>query len=198
MPHQSNDPSLGTKTTTEAPRCCCCQGNVRTPKTMSVVTGIVLIALALAFLWQGGSSLLTSMQDERAQKILSAELKEVFSSQDVSLIRADGKTFTIKAEIAATREQQAQGLMFRDHVNEGEGMLFTYIQPQRVSFWMKNTLIPLDMLFIGPDNTIIKIVKNTQPHNETPIRSDGFVLAVLELKGGEADRMGLAVGDKLK
>lgn len=165
---------------------------------MSLVTGVVLIALALAFLWKGGYSLFRGMQGERANKIFNAELKEVFSSQEVSLIRADGKTFTIKAEIAATREQQEQGLMFREHISEGEGMLFTYIQPQRVSFWMKNTLIPLDMLFIGPDNTIIKIVKKAQPQDETPIRSDGFVLSVLELKGGEADRMGLAVGDRLK
>jgi hypothetical protein len=165
---------------------------------MLVVTGLVLIVLALAFLWKGGHSLFIGMQDERAHKVFNAALTEVFSSQDVSLVRKDGKTFKIKAEIAATREQQEQGLMLRDHVEESEGMLFTYVQPQRVSFWMKNTLIPLDMLFIGPDSAIIKIVKNATPKDETPIPSDGFVLSVLELKGGEADRMGLAVGDKLK
>lgn len=198
MPHQSKDPFCETKAETKKPCCCCCQGGARHQKTMSIVMGLVFVALALAFLWKSGQSFFMGQQDERAAQVLQAELKEVFSSQEVSLIRKDGKTFTIKAEIAATREQQEQGLMLREHINESEGMLFTYVQPQRVSFWMKNTLIPLDILFIGPDSTIIKIVQKAKPQDETPIPSEGVVLSVLELKGGEADRMGLAVGDRLK
>src|SRR3546814_14529348 len=76
-------------------------------------------------------------------------------------------------------------------------MLFVYSQPRRVSMWMKNTLIPLDMLFIAPDGRIESIVKRAVPHSLATISSRGKVRAVLELNGGTVDRLGIRPGDRV-
>ena len=79
-----------------------------------------------------------------------------------------------------------------------EGMLFIYPEPQAVTFWMKNTLIPLDMLFVGPDGTILSLHENAIPHDETTISGGEGVIAVLEINGGMARRLGITVGDRLE
>src|SRR3546814_13522615 len=86
--------------------------------------------------------------------------------------------------------------MYRDHLAADAGMLFVYSQPRRVSMWMKNTLIPLDMLFIAPDGRIESIVKRAVPHSLATISSRGKVRAVLELNGGTVDRLGIRPGDR--
>jgi len=88
--------------------------------------------------------------------------------------------------------------MEREAVPEGTGMLFPFNPPRLVSFWMKNTHVPLDMIFIGEDNRIIKIAPMTVPYDMTPVASGGAVAAVLEIGGGEAQRLGLSVGDLLQ
>jgi uncharacterized membrane protein (UPF0127 family) len=103
--------------------------------------------------------------------------------------------FTI--EVATTREEQALGLMFRRSLPENAGMLFIYQQPQPAAMWMKNTLIPLDMVFISPDGRVLRIETNTEPFSTAVIPSEGTVSAVLELNAGQADRIGLKRGDKV-
>jgi uncharacterized membrane protein (UPF0127 family) len=103
--------------------------------------------------------------------------------------------FTI--EVATTREEQALGLMFRRSLPENAGMLFIYQQPQPAAMWMKNTLIPLDMVFIAPDGKVLRIETNTEPFSTAVIPSEGTVSAVLELNAGQADRIGLKRGDKV-
>jgi len=103
--------------------------------------------------------------------------------------------FTI--EVATTREEQALGLMFRRSLPENAGMLFIYQQPQPAAMWMKNTLIPLDMVFISPDGRVLRIETNTEPFSTVVIPSEGTVSAVLELNAGQADRIGLKRGDKV-
>ncbi|MEM6478968.1 MAG: DUF192 domain-containing protein [Pseudomonadota bacterium] len=97
-------------------------------------------------------------------------------------------------EVADTQASRGQGLMFREELPGSAGMLFVYDRPQRLSFWMRNTLIPLDMLFIGSDGTVSRIHENAIPLDETAISGGDNVQYVLEINGGLARRLGLEVG----
>jgi uncharacterized membrane protein (UPF0127 family) len=103
--------------------------------------------------------------------------------------------FTV--EVARSPEEQARGLMFRKDVPGDRGMIFPYDPPVQVSFWMKNTLIPLDMVFIGPDGKIGRIAANTVPMSLDPVPSIDPVSAVLEIAGGRAAELGIKEGDKV-
>ena len=97
--------------------------------------------------------------------------------------------------IAASSGQQAQGLMFVRDLPASRGMLFPEPEPRPTSFWMKNTYIELDLLFIGPDHRVAKIAARAPPLSLATIDSDTPVIAVLDIKGGEAERRGIHVGD---
>jgi hypothetical protein len=103
--------------------------------------------------------------------------------------------FTV--EIAKTDEERQKGLMFRKELPEGRGMLFDFKPDQHVSMWMRNTYIPLDMLFINGDGTIRRIAENTEPLSEKTIPSGGPVRGVLEVIGGTAKKLGIKAGDKV-
>jgi uncharacterized membrane protein (UPF0127 family) len=103
--------------------------------------------------------------------------------------------FTV--EVARTPEEQAQGLMNRNSVPPDRGMIFPYDPPVQVSFWMKNTLVPLDMIFIGADGKIGRIAANTTPMSLDPVASIDPVSAVLEVAGGRAAELGIKQGDKV-
>lgn len=100
----------------------------------------------------------------------------------------------IQAEVAATRMEQSRGLMFRTEMGPDEGMLFPYDPPEVLSFWMRNTVLPLDIIFIGPDHRIINI-GNGVPYSEASVRSDAPGIAVLELNRGRAEELGIGPGD---
>src|SRR5258708_1702532 len=100
-------------------------------------------------------------------------------------------------EMASTPAEQARGLMDRRGLPEGQGMLFDFHHEQLTSFWMKNTYIPLDMIFIRGDGRILRIVENTVPLSEVLIPSGGPVRAVLEVNGGTAKKLGIAPGDRV-
>ena len=104
--------------------------------------------------------------------------------------------FTV--ELATTADQQATGLMYRREMAADAGMLFVYPPGSRVTMWMKNTLIPLDMLFIGPAGRITHIVERTVPMSTELIGSNGPVRAVLELNAGTASRLGIKPGDRVR
>jgi hypothetical protein len=104
--------------------------------------------------------------------------------------------FTV--EIADTEATREKGLMFRKQLAADRGMLFDFKTPQPVAFWMKNTLIPLDMLFIAPDGRVISIARNATPMSETPIPSGGDILGVLEIRGGRAAEIGVEPGDQVR
>jgi uncharacterized membrane protein (UPF0127 family) len=104
---------------------------------------------------------------------------------------------TFRVEIASTPEEQQQGLMFRTKIAKDAGMIFPMLPPRDASFWMKNTLIPLDMIFIRPDGVIARIEANTVPESLTPVQSGEPVIAVLEIAGGEAQAQGISAGDKV-
>jgi len=100
--------------------------------------------------------------------------------------------------VADTPKRQAQGLMFVRDLATDAGMLFVHAAPREVSMWMKNTYIPLDMLFIDGSGRIVRIAHETTPHSLESIRSGAPVTQVLEIRGGEAARRGIAVGDRVR
>jgi uncharacterized protein len=118
---------------------------------------------------------------------------------DLHMLEIASKTgvHVFSVEIADTAALQQKGLMFRKNLPEGQGMLFDFHREQEADFWMKNTLIPLDMIFIRGDGRILRIAENTQPLSERIIPSGGPVLAVLEVIGGTAHKFGIAPGDRV-
>jgi uncharacterized membrane protein (UPF0127 family) len=110
---------------------------------------------------------------------------------------AGGKRHSYKVEVAATSAQQAHGMMFRTRMAPMTGMIFPMDPPRQAAFWMENTLIPLDLLFIGSDGRIRNIISNAVPKSRAQLPSAGPVAAVLELAGGEADRIGARPGDRV-
>ncbi|MGJ8478562.1 DUF192 domain-containing protein [Sphingobium yanoikuyae] len=100
-------------------------------------------------------------------------------------------------EVARTEAEQEQGLMFRKALDADKGMLFPMEPPRTASFWMKNTIIPLDMLFIHTDGTIAFIGANVAPYSREPVSAGVPVVAVLELRGGRTAELGIKEGDRL-
>ncbi|MGB9151550.1 MAG: DUF192 domain-containing protein [Alphaproteobacteria bacterium] len=113
------------------------------------------------------------------------------------ITRSDGTAFSFAAEVAATPHEKDYGLMFVTRMAADAGMIFPYSTPQEVDYWMKNTYIPLDMLFVRPDGTIGRIVAEARPLDVTPISSQEPVVAVIEINGGVAKKDGFAIGDKV-
>jgi uncharacterized membrane protein (UPF0127 family) len=110
-------------------------------------------------------------------------------------ISGAGGTHEFSVEIADDPAERAKGLMYRRSLEPDRGMLFDFGTPQPISMWMKNTYIPLDMLFIEADGTVRRIAERTTPHSERSIPSNGPVRYVLEIMGGQADALGIEAGD---
>jgi uncharacterized protein len=108
------------------------------------------------------------------------------------------KTFTFWVELAATPQEQAKGLMFRTELGPDEGMIFPFDPPRGASFWMRNTVIPLDLIFVGVDGRISNIAANAIPYDESNLNSVGLAKAVLELRGGRAAELGIVPGDRVE
>ena len=129
-------------------------------------------------------------------KYLLAQSPTSFSMTSVVIqTRTDAQRLTM--ELAEDAGQHAQGLMGRQSLASDSGMLFVYARPRRVSMWMKDTLIPLDMLFVRLDGIIDSIVERTTPLSLTTIRSEKMVRAVIELNAGTAKRLGIEVGNRV-
>ena len=112
-------------------------------------------------------------------------------------LRGDFGTARFSIEVADDPGERAQGLMFRERMAASSGMLFLYERPQRLSFWMRNTLIELDILFVDARGVVQKVHHRAQPHDETPI-DGGQGIAALEINGGLAKRMGIVPGAELQ
>ena len=113
-------------------------------------------------------------------------------------IKSAGKMHNFTVEVARTEAEQERGLMFRDHLSSSGGMIFPMNPPRVASFWMKNTLIPLDMIFIRADGSIARIAAQTVPYSLAPVDSGEPVAAVLEIAGGRAGELGIAEDDKVE
>ena len=117
-----------------------------------------------------------------------------FDQDDLAILTSAGQ-IKFRVELALTPEQKSRGLMFREKLEPYTGMLFDFGQPQVISMWMMNTLIPLDMVFIAADGRIINIAANTKPRSTDTILSQGPAKGVLEIAGGTARLLGIKPGD---
>jgi uncharacterized protein len=115
----------------------------------------------------------------------------------VVVIDTPERKVPFRVELARTEEERERGLMYRDHLAPDAGMLFLFERPSLLTFWMKNTLIPLDMIFIGQDRRIAGIVAEAEPQTLTPRRVEALSQYVLEIGGGLAARLGIAAGQRV-
>ena len=119
-------------------------------------------------------------------------------SEDSVSLRGPFGEARFRVAVADTAAERSRGLMFVDQMAQGVGMLFVYDNEQPVAFWMRNTLIPLDMIFADAEGRVIKVHENAVPHDETPIPSDGPAQFVLEINGGLSRRLGIAAGAEMR
>ncbi len=128
-----------------------------------------------------------------------AEIKDVdFGAPEALVIESDGATHDFSVEIADTPEKQTRGLMYRDVIAPEQGMLFEYAKQDILSIWMKNTGVPLDIIFVRQNGKILKIEHSATPYSLRSISSEATVAAVLELAGGRALELGIMPGDVVK
>ena len=127
-----------------------------------------------------------------------AQGTDVKFKRSALVIETGGRELKFDVDMATNDIERSHGLMFRKSLGPYEGMLFDFHQEAPVSFWMKNTLIPLDMIFIGVDGRIMNIAERTIPQSETPVPASGPTRAVLEVVGGTASRLGLKPGDRVR
>ena len=144
-----------------------------------------MLRIAAALLLVGGATLAARVPARAAGE---ATIEIVSSSSGVHAFRV---------QLATNDAERERGLMFRKELPEGHGMLFDFETVQPVTFWMHNTYIPLDMIFIRGDGRILRIAENTEPLSTRIIPSNGPVRAVLEVIGGTARKFGIAPGDRV-
>lgn len=156
----------------------------------------------LIFCFVGASMLFFSQPkaDDAANKAIHTQALAIpktitFETETIAIETKAGKTFDFVVELAKTPAQQQRGLMYRTELAQESGMLFLFNTAGMRSFWMKNTLIPLDILFLNHNGTIQHIHHNAKPQDLTSISSKQPAKAVLELNAGASDRMGIQEGD---
>lgn len=118
-------------------------------------------------------------------------------AQTTVCITSGARTRTFTVEIARSSMEQARGLMFRTELADNAGMIFPFPEAKVASFWMKNTVIPLDIIFIRANGTIESIAENTVPYSTMPVEAGEPVVSVLELRGGLTAELGIMAGDRV-
>jgi len=121
-----------------------------------------------------------------------------FETGRISIVTGDGLSHDFEVEFAITSEQQRRGLMFRQSLNAGHGMMFDYNPPRRIAMWMKNTSVSLDMLFFDVNGRVVHIAPHTMPFSLDLIPAPTAVRYVLEVPAGTASKLGLMPGDRLQ
>ena len=147
---------------------------------VAALCACALLTLAAAGCKSGGQQASSSLSPATAPRVV---------------VQADGRAVAFRVEVASTPDEHARGLMYRSHLDPDAGMLFVFEQPQVQRFWMKNTLIPLDMIFIAPDRHIAGVVENAAPETETERMVPARSQYVLEIGGGLASRLGIHAGE---
>lgn len=155
------------------------------------IMGLSLALLCLACSPQG--------QAETAAPASQTSARHPVSGLEVIplTVTSGNRKHAFRVEVAASGPEQSRGLMFRTELPPNEGMIFPYKSPQILGFWMKNTPLPLDIIFIDEDGRIINIAAETTPYSLDSVYSTGPAMAVLELAGGRAAQLGIKPGDKV-
>lgn len=159
---------------------------------MRVISKLIVISLLLipafavtAHAYKGG--IFSFFQSDKKPQ----ELKK----EPITIVTKEGRRYQLDVEVADTERTRQKGLMHREKLDVNSGMLFLFKGEQRLSFWMKNTLIPLDIIFVRQDGLIDHIHSNARPLDETRVTSRRDAMAVLEINGGQADSWGIKEGD---
>lgn len=147
--------------------------------------------------WFGLVALLAGIASASVLAVRPAGLLDGFRQAQLIIETAESRCLLLDIYLADSREQHTQGLMFVEHMDEFEGMLFRYPQPARLTMWMKNTYIPLDMIFVDASGAIAGIEKKTTPLSTDRIYSPESVTGVLEVNGGFTDRWQVNAGNRL-
>jgi uncharacterized membrane protein (UPF0127 family) len=115
----------------------------------------------------------------------------------VILRGAEGEV-EVRVEVVKKRQERSRGLMFREHLDEDAGMIFLFREPEHQTFWMRNTLIPLDMIFIGSDKRVVGVYENAAPRTDRTRAVDGDSQYVLEVNAGFSRRWGIGPGSRVQ
>ena len=159
------------------------------PPCLPILAPIVLVAAACAPPGAAGEPATVPV----AQTETATHPESGLELIDVTVVSGEER-HSFVTELAASNEAQARGMMFRTEMGDGEGMLFPSYTPQARSFWMKNTPLPLDIIFIGPDYRITNIEAGV-PYSTDSVASEGLAIAVFEIRGGRSEELGIAAGD---
>lgn len=163
---------------------------------MRLIVGLALVLAACSS--QAGETVAATPAQETAVAAAETGRHAVSGLEVIPLtISQNGKVHKFKVEVARTDAQWSRGLMFRESMGADEGMIFVDRAPSVASFWMRNTLIPLDIIFIGTDGRIINYAENAEPLSLDSRRADGLTMAVLELNGGRLAELGFTPGAKV-
>ncbi len=145
---------------------------------------------------RGGARLWMTLILAGALYALAGVETRAASIQTLEIVTKTG-VHVFSVEMATTEEEKTTGLMYRKELPDGKGMLFDFSPEQEVSMWMKNTYVPLDMIFIRADGRILRIAENTEPLSTKIIPSRGLAKGVLEVIAGTAQKYGIAPGDRV-
>ena len=151
---------------------------------------------SMTFVWkQIRKIILVGSMSFIATGLVAAQI--AFEKDTLTIFSATGKAIKFDIEIASSNEERSQGLMYRKNMADNAGMLFVYSKPNNVMMWMKNTYIPLDMVFIKADGVIENIIQRTVPHSEEVLSATAKVRGVLELNAGITSKLGIKAGDRV-
>lgn len=163
-----------------------------------IAAGAALMLGLLAACSPGGGATARTQAPAPAPAVAPAARHPVSGLEVIDLVVERGtQRLAFKVELADTPAAQARGLMFRTALGDFEGMIFPSAEPEPRSFWMKNTPLSLDIIFIGADGRILNIAANTVPYSTDSVSSKGRASAVLELRAGRAAALGIVPGDKV-
>lgn len=141
---------------------------------------------------------LTSCEDDKKEEVIETEPITFTKEGELYLIKASGDTLRkLDIELAESSYEHQTGLMYRESMENDQGMLFIYNDERVRSFYMKNTYIPLDIIYYDADSSLVSIQKNATPRDETSLPSEGPAQFVLEINGGLSDEWGLEAEDKM-
>ncbi len=159
-----------------------------------ILTGAALVLAACS----QGDSATARAPTAAAGPVETAARHPVSGLRVVDLVVRGSAEHRFRVEVADTPAAQSRGLMYRTELGDFEGMIFPSAAPEPRSFWMKNTPLSLDIIFVGPDGRITNIAANTTPYSLDPVSSTGLASAVLELRAGRAAALGIKAGDRVE
>ncbi|MBN1299921.1 MAG: DUF192 domain-containing protein [Melioribacteraceae bacterium] len=168
----------------------------RKQKIFQIAAGFVFVIIILFFVF---STFLRETANSNGNNIVKDYTAFIFKKQgELTFVSSDGKFYSkIDIEIADNDDSRSQGLMYRNKMTDTQGMFFIFPNESYQSFWMKNTVIPLDIIFVNKKNEIVKIHKNAVPFDESSYASGAPAIYVVEVNAGYTDRYKIKVGDKI-